>query len=204
MKLLRSSAVAAAILLSSNTYAGQWSVGGMIGQSDFGGISDACFGGACDNVDDSDTFAGINIAYAFSKSWGIELGYMDFGTASITNDRQTSIPFLDRSINLNFSTNAELDASAVYIAIKGRTYLTEKWSLSGRIGVGSLDVEAKATASGFGTTLATAGLSEKEEELLAGLSIDYNFTDSFSTGLRYDDIDDASAISLNLLYSFGE
>jgi len=157
------------------SYAGQWSAGVLVGQSSVDDLEDACFG-TC-TVDDSDTALGINVAYNFSDAWGVELGYMDFGSFGVDGT----------FTSLMIDYQVEADGSVVYLAGTGTLDLNDKWSLTGRLGIGSLEVDASSSLVSF---------SEREEELFIGVSADYLVTDSFNLGLRLDNVDDVTAISL--------
>jgi len=170
---------------STSSYAGEWSIGVNGGQSSYDVDESSCFG-VCE-IDDSDSSVGVNVTYHFSDNWGVELGYLDFGAAGVSGRLDLGMS------DINF--DADVEATAPYLVATGTFYLSDQFSITGRAGVGSLDIEASVLAG---------NVSESSEEVLLGASLDYHFTDSFSAGLRYDTIDDVSAAALQLKYYFGK
>lgn len=189
---LEHSIIAATIglVVANGADAGEWSVGGVVGQSSFGDSGEPCIG-VCE-IDGNDTSLGMNGAYGFSDTWGIELGYLDLGTLSFGAPAAIS----------DFTLDA--DISAIYFAGTGTIRLSDRWSLTGKLGIASLDFKV--------STLATSVSSRSDEALMGGLSFDYFISESFSAGLRldaaasvgaFDAVDDASSVALSLRYRFG-
>ena len=179
--------LALGLLVSGSSYAGNYTIGGLIGQSNIDAIEINCLNIDCD-VDDSDTAIGINLGYQFTNAWGIELGYLDLGSVS-----------LNESI-LGFNVNFKGDLSAAYLAGRGTYEFSDHWSITGRLGAAK--EKAKASLNFLSQNQA---VSDSAEAVYAGVSIDYRFTDSVKAGLRFDQIaDDGNALALNLEYSFGK
>jgi len=136
-------------------------------------------------VDDSDTSLGLTLGYDFNETWGLELGYADLGEYVVELDI------------LGQTTNINLDASAPYIAGVGTLKLSEKFSLSARLGVykASLDLSVDDISG-------SEEEFESDEEAYAGVSVNYKLTDTISAQLRYDDFDEFSSTGLGVKFSF--
>ncbi len=168
------------LLTIATPAAAQWSVGATVGQSSIDDSDDVCVVNC--TVDDRDTTAGVNLGYSINDIWGVELGYLDFGTTSIN------------STIAGRTFSAGVDSSALYLVGTGQMELGEKWSLTGRLGVASLDINTRASF---------LSLSESSEEAMVGASLDYSFSKSLVASLRIDKVSDANSIGLSLQYVFG-
>ena len=178
--------LALGLLVSGSSYAGNYTIGGLVGQSNIDSIEIDC-NFKCD-VDYSDTAIGINLGYQFTNAWGIELGYLDLGSVSF-----------NESV-FGYNVNFKGDLSAAYLAGRGTYEFSDHWSITGRLGAASAKVKAS-----LNFLSQNQAVSDSAEAVYAGVSIDYRFTDSVKAGLRFDQIaDDGNALALNLEYSFGK
>lgn len=168
------------VALMQTSHANEWSIAGLVGQSSFDLSEGNCIG-SCE-IDDSDTSMGISVAYGFTENWGLEAGYIDFGSANVNGSLNT------------FTYQATADASAIYLTGTGTYFFSDQVSITGRLGIASLDVKASAL---------TFSESDSSEEVMLGVSADYHFNDQISTGLRFDSVSDVDAISLTFKYRFG-
>lgn len=134
--------------------------------------------------DDTDTATGLNLAYSFNQEWGLELGYIDLG---------------EYTLELSGTGNQEsitVDAKAPYVAGVSTLGLTEKLSVSGRLGV----FKASGNVSSF-----IFGASERikgDAQAYVGASLDYKITKSVTTQLRYDNFDEFAVVGLGVKFGF--
>lgn len=139
-----------------------------------------------DNImldDDSDTTFSAGLAYALSDSLSIEAAYNDFGAAVV------------RDIDLDFSS--------ISLALIGKQPLSEKWALTGKIGVERLEGESSFNID---TTFFSANFSIEEEatEAFAGIGLDYRLNPSITlrSNLDFHDSGDIIVLTSGLKYSF--
>ena len=99
-------------------------------------ISDDAFDGS--NVDDSDTGFKIFGGYTFNENFAVEVSYFDLGEAS---GREDFPPFGNVSFAVGVSG---LNASAV-----GRLPVTTMFSLFGKLGFASYDLDASVSVAGI-------------------------------------------------------
>jgi len=129
------------------------------------------------NVDDDNDFGfGLNIAYNFTKNWGIEAGYADLGEFSSTFSAQGA-----EDVS---STTIEDDAFAFYLAGTGSYYFSKKWSVTGRIGIYHLDIDTQITSNFVTFDFATVTFTE--QSITSSSSTDFDNIDLISLGLRYN------------------
>ena len=168
-KTILLSLLSSSLLLSQTSNAGEWAIGGLIGQ----GSTDLCDFVTGFNCDDSDTSFGINLSYDFSKSWGVELGYTDLGDSVI------SAPGLA-------SVSASFDA--IHLAGTGTVNFNDSWSLTGRLGVADLSGDVQGFSESDTGLFAGASLNYNfNDNLQAQLryeSFDGD-ADNFALGLKY-------------------
>jgi OOP family OmpA-OmpF porin len=107
--------------------------------------------------------------YNFNPTWGMEVGYADFGTA--------------RNVYLIGATNVSLEynAHSLYIAGTGTLPLNKSFSLNGKLGLAAN--RASATASGAGIT---ANASGNKASVLIGVGASWQFADKVALTLDYD------------------
>ena len=177
-----------ALFFSASSYAGEWRIGVIAGQSKIDDLEDSC-AFTCTIDEDSDTATGINVAYRSDHVWGIELGYLDLGSYGTTQFAFTRL--------LPLVIDADVDFSASYLAATATVQLSDNLSLTGRLGAASVDFDINVRAAGIG-----ASGSESSTEGIGGLSLDYAFNQRFSAGLRYDRIDRINLLSLGLNVGF--
>ena len=159
----------------------------------------------CDVDDDNDIGFGLNIAYNFTKNWGIEAGYVDLGDFSATSSPQNIEVLNPQTIDIN--------ASAFYLAGTATYYYSNKWSITGRLGAYQIDVDSRFSSDSFsllvgnGISITEFTFSEtsvsssfEDEDVYFGTSLNYDLNDKFQVQLRYDNFD-IDLISLGLRYN---
>lgn len=133
--------------------------------------------------DDSDTAFSAGLAYELNDSLSIEAAYNDFGAAVV------------RGIDLDFSS--------ISLALIGKQPLSEKFALTGKIGVERLEGESSFNID---TTFFSANFSieEEETEAFAGIGLDYAFNPSITlrSNLDFHDSGDIIVFSSGLKYNF--
>ena len=180
--------------------AGDWSLTVFGGQTKADGLDEVCSSATLSSnisliiagvngriscaADDSDSALGLNIAYHFNEAWGLEVGYADLG---------------EYTLELSGFGDPEaitIDAKAPYIAAVGTLGLTDKLSLSSRLGL----YRASGNVSSF-----LIGSSERisgDVQAYGGLSLDYEITKSITTQLRYDNFDEFDIVGLGIKFGF--
>jgi OOP family OmpA-OmpF porin len=150
-----------------------WNVTANVGRSHFGG--DFNVPGA--SVSRNGTAAGLGLGYSFSKNVGVELGYEDFGKAS-----------------LNGTVSGDAKAKATHVSLLLTAPLENDFSIYGRVGAARTDRSVSGTFSG----------SEKKNEALYGVGFGYAFTKSIGGTLEWQKLDNtkASALTAGVKFSF--
>lgn len=180
--------IAAATVLPgvASAQSSRWYFGGAIGQSQFdvdtGSFSAS--GATAIATDDSDTAFKIFGGYRFNPTWGLEVGYVDFGSVGIRGT--ASGPF-----------NVTADVTALTVAGVGTLPITSAVSAFGKAGLYLWD--SKATSSGTivatgndGTDLMLGGgvLYSLDRNLALQGELEYFAGDDtitvFSIGLRFN------------------
>lgn len=180
--------------------AGEWSMTVFGGQTKADGFDELCRTARLTNTirsifdrtatpfsckeDDSDSAIGLNLAYNFNQTFGMELGYVDLGEYTLELS------------GIGNPENITVDAKAPYIAGVATLGLTEKLSASGRLGA----FKASGNVSSF-----IIGGSEKitgDEQAYIGASLDYKISKSVTTQLRYDNFDEFNILGLGIKFGF--
>jgi OOP family OmpA-OmpF porin len=172
----------------------------------------ACPGTACENTDGSWRLFG---GYQFNRYFSAELGYADLGRASASG-----IPGV---ITITTSTSSTLDteATAWDLVGVGALPLSERWSLTGKLGLYQADVKSRRVATTFsrlvtppapvGTPVTTES-SVNDSGVTFGLGVRYDFTRHFGVRAEWqrygkvgtDDTaeSDIDVLSAGVLYRF--
>ncbi len=185
---------------STASQAGDWSIGVFAGQTTFDQLDEvSCFGGAFPGnaniagepfcINDTDgTALGINLGYHFNRSLGLEAGYVNL------DEYQANILVGGDVLVGDVSAEPEV----LYAAVVSTLPLTERLSLSGRLGY--YDLNAKLGLSFLDESITGSDLIS-DTGFYSGASLDYEFNGQISAQLRYDDFG-LDALSLGLKFSF--
>ncbi len=173
---------ACASLVSTGVMA-QVYVGGGMGSSH---TSIECSSGL--SCDESGTAYKVYGGYDLGSNFGLELGYIDFGKASISGP----------------GGKAELKASAVTLGIGYAAPISGDWGFSGRVGVANVKAKASSPTNSF------IGDSETKTKAFFGLGLSYAVTKQLKLEVSGDftraelDGDDSSvrALTLGARYDF--
>ena len=162
-----------------------WYIGGSYGMTTFD-ISGVPAGVS---VDDSDSGFKIFGGFQFTKNWGAEVGYVDFGKAGISGS-VLGIPF-----------TSDVGVTAFTFAGTGTLPLSENFALLGKVGLANWD--AKVNVS---TGIGAGSASESGTDMFYGIGARYSFNKNLSVQVEFEqfetDADSASMTSVGLRYKF--
>jgi OOP family OmpA-OmpF porin len=160
-----------------------WYIGGSYGMSTFDldttGITNP-------SVEDGDSGFKIFGGFQFTKHWGAEVGYVDFGKAGIRGS-VIGIPF-----------TGDLGITAFTLAGTGTLPLGTNFALLGKVGLAQW--EADASVSGAGSA------SDSGSDMFYGIGARYSFNKNLSVQAEYEvldmDVDSVTMMSIGLRYKF--
>jgi len=146
-----------------------WYIGGSYGMTSFdiGGVP------AGISVDDSDSGFKIFGGFQFSRHWGAEVGYVDFGKATIGDF-------------------GDIGVTALTFAGTGTLPLNESFSLLGKVGMAMWDASGSASSGNDGTDLFYGIGARYNFNKNLSVQVEYEILDTdndsvnmTSVGLRY-------------------
>jgi OOP family OmpA-OmpF porin len=147
-------------------------------------VSDDSFDGT--GIDDSDTGFKIFGGYNFTENWAAEVSYFDFGEASASGG----------------GASASVGVSGLSASAVGRLPVSDMFSLYGKLGFASYDVDAKFNIPGFGSGSA----SDSDSDLIYGVGGALSFGGNFEARLEYEAINvsggDVNMLSVSGLFRF--
>jgi OmpA-OmpF porin, OOP family len=149
------------------------------------GIGSTKVGDDVSGVDDSDTGFKVFGGYDFNQNFGIEVSYFDFGEASVDEG----------------GASASVGVSGLSASAVGRLPVSDMFSLYGKLGFASYDVDVKFNIPGFGSGSA----SDSDSDMIYGVGGALSFGGTFEARLEYEALNvdgDASMISLSGLFRF--
>jgi OOP family OmpA-OmpF porin len=159
-----------------------WYVGGSYGMTNI----DVDTGGPGFSVDGDDSGFKIYGGFQFTKHWGAEVGYVDFGKAGIRGS-VIGIPF-----------TGDLGITAFTLAGTGTLPLGTNFALLGKVGLAQW--EADASVSGAGSA------SDSGSDMFYGIGARYSFNKNLSVQAEYEvldmDVDSVTMMSIGLRYKF--
>ena len=150
-------------------------VGLSVGQSKF---KDACDGldpsngfvGSCKDTDTAfKAYGGVN----FSRNWGAEIAYLDFGKATADGTF------------LGVAGTARIKVNGLAIDAKSTLPLGDKFSLFAKLGVLGWHIDSSAELDGFGST----SMSASGSSLTYGAGAEFDFTKSFGVRAEWEHFD---------------
>ena len=163
-----------------------WYIGGSYGMTSFD-IDTA--GITSPSLDDSDSGFKIFGGFQFTKNWGMEFGYVDFGKAGLAGS-VFGIPF-----------TSDVGVTAFTFAGTGTLPLSENFALLGKVGLANWD--AKVNVS---TGIGAGSDSESGTDMFYGIGARYSFNKNLSVQVEFEqfetDADSASMTSVGLRYKF--
>jgi len=125
------------------------------------------------SFDDNDSAWGLTLGYRFTRNWGIEGSYNDFGKFKYSGTILAPIPG---------AVSGDYKANAWSLAGVGTMPLDKGFALYGRLGLAYS--EAKLSASSTGSAL--SGGKSHDTGLMFGLGATYDFTPAVYARLGWD------------------
>lgn len=166
-------AVSAPAIAQGQSDAG-WYIGGSYGKSSysFSGVP------AGVSVDDSDTGLKIFGGFQFTKHWGAEAAYVDFGDATVSG----------------LGLSGDVGVTAFTFAGTGTLPLGENFALLGKLGLAMWDASGSASTGDNGT------------DVYFGVGMRYSFNRNLGLVVDYDRVeaedDSVNLISVGVRYKF--
>lgn len=180
--------IAAPVAIAADMAAGDagWYAGLSAGRADY---KDACdgFPGSCD---DDDTAWKVYGGYQFTKNWGVEFGYVDFGEIKATVPGGT----------------AKVEADGWTLSGVGTLPFANNFSGFAKLGIIQADIDAK------GTGVLAGSASDSSTDWTFGLGVKYDFTQNVSLRAeweKFNNLGDSSTgegdidlISIGVVFKF--
>lgn len=142
------------------------------------------------NYDDSDTGFKVFGGYSVNQNFAIEASYFDLGEGSGSFD--------DFGDQINF----DVGVSGFGVSAVGVLPLSDMFSLFGKLGYASYDIDAHVNIVGVGS----GSSSDSQSDLMYGAGAALSFAERFEARLEFEAINvdggDANMISLGGLYRF--
>jgi OOP family OmpA-OmpF porin len=139
------------------------------------------------NIDDSDTGFKIFGGYSFNQNFAIEATYFDLGEAGGS---------------FGVGENFDVGISGFGVSAVGVLPLSDMFSLFGKVGYASYDIDAHVEIVGVGSGSA----SDSQSDLTFGAGAALSFAERFEARLEFEAINvdggDANMLSLSGLYRF--
>jgi OOP family OmpA-OmpF porin len=142
------------------------------------------------DFDDSDTGFKVFGGYSFNQNFAIEAAYFDLGEASGTFD------------DLGDTVNFDVGVSGFNVSAVGVLPLSDMFSLFGKLGYASYDIDAKVSIVGVGS----GSDSQSESDMTYGAGASLSFAERFEARVEFEAINvdngDANMICVSGLYRF--
>jgi OOP family OmpA-OmpF porin len=181
-KIMLAALLSAAAAIPASAQAQQAYIGLNVGQASHG-VDDE--GLAVISRSERKTAFKLYGGYQFTKNWGVELGYADFGKA--------------RNVyNVGAPLTLEYQSTAVYLAGTGTVPLNEQFALFAKLGISS--GRTSGTLSFAGTNLQASG---RKSSLMGGIGASYNLTKNAAIALEYEDFGKLDGDSKVNMWSVG-
>lgn len=168
-----------------------WYAGLSAGRTDFDvSCSDLAGIGFVGSCDDDDTGWKVYGGYQFTKNWGLEFGYVDFGELDV------------KGTILGIPATAKAEVDGWTLSGVGTLPFTDNFSGFAKLGLIRAEADIKATVGGV-----TVSDDDSSTEWTAGLGVKYDFTKNVSLRAeweRFNDLgdDDADLLSVGLVFKF--
>ena len=160
-----------------------WYVGGSYGMTNI----DVDTGGPGFSVDGDDSGFKIYGGFQFTKHWGAEVGYVDFGKAGLRGSI-LGIPF-----------TGDASVTAFTFAGTGTLPLSEKFSLLGKVGLWMWD-------TGCSGAICVSSASDSDTDMFYGIGARYNINKNWGVQFEWEqfqtDVDSVTLTSIGVRYKF--
>lgn len=149
--------------------------GNFYGAVDVGGVEapDACNGLPGFTCANSEVAYRIAAGYQFDPTWGIEISYGDFGKSKLSGAASGVL------------INEETRISTAQAVVTGAYWVTQSFSVIGRLGVGTTFVNQSGTSSEAGL-VASSTANATSTRLTYGIGAQYVVTDAFLVRAQYE------------------
>jgi len=162
-----------------------WYIGGSYGMTNI----DVDTGGTGFSVDGDDSGFKIFGGFQFTRNWGMEFGYVDFGKAGIGGSI-LGIPF-----------TGDVGVTAFTFAGTGTLPLSENFALLGKVGLANWDAKVNVS-TGFGV----GSDSDSGTDIFYGVGLRYSFNKNIGVQVEFEqyetDADSVNMTSVGLRYKF--
>ena len=152
-------------------------------------------------LDEKDSGYKLLVGYNFTKNFGVEAHYADFGEASISGNAGDRFTIDGTTLQFNQTGKITVGAKSIGLAAVGRTELGSDFGAFIKAGLHKAELE-------YGVAAATASASstDSKTKVFGAIGIDYAITPQFlvSTELnmyKFED-GDLTGVSLGLRYKF--
>lgn len=145
------------------------------GQSNYSGACNPVAGATTTACTDKPTSYRLAGGYNFTKNFGVEASYTDYGSISEAI-RGTVIPF---------TNSVSGKTTAFQIAGTGTLPLSDSFSLTAKLGMAFASTKGTTTLTNLGITTVTSS-SVSNNNLVAGIGAEYDFTKSLGLRINYE------------------
>src|SRR5690554_5033510 len=128
-------------------------------------------------VEQSSGTYGMFLGYKFNKHFAVELGWQSYGDAKFNSN------ITYQGVNMDLTLEST-DINALKYGVRGIIPLGEKFSLSGRLGLSTLNGNRKATATSTQSPYISASEidSSSVSAVYVGLGAEYSLNEQFYLG----------------------
>lgn len=195
LAVLGTTAIVAPAAIAAEMMAGDagWYAGLSAGRADYKDGCDTSGTGFVGSCDDDDTGWKVYGGYQFTKSWGVEFGWVDFGEI----DAKGTI------LGIPVTAKAEVDGWT--LSGVGTLPFSNNFSGFAKLGIIRAKVDMKGTVAGVPVSVG----DDSPTEWTAGLGVKYDFTQNVSLRAeweRFNDLGDLESdidlISLGVVFKF--
>lgn len=181
-----------------------WYVGFDVGQAHYAGLMDGVTvpAGITSHVSDNDNSFRLSGGYQFNRYFGLEAGWVDFGSGEI--DLASASPA--------GAGSGKIKAHGFFVVGTGMYPFTDQWSVFGRFG--TIDGHKDFTWSGTGSlTALSSNQSSTDWKITYGVGVDWMFHSNWSARAAYDQYanignhnktgeDNINVLSVGIVYHF--
>jgi OOP family OmpA-OmpF porin len=141
-----------------------------------------------DIVDESDNGAKVFVGYGFHPNFGVELTYADLGEGEV---KQAGVG------------SASVEAAGYGLSAVGILPVNPNFSVFGKVGYFSWDVDAKATLTG----IFSASGDDSGSDVFYGVGAQYDFNRNFGARFEWelydlDEFEEVTAMSISAVFKF--
>lgn len=194
LAVLGITAIAAPAAIAADMAAGDagWYAGLSAGRADYKDGCDTSGTGFVGSCDDDDTGWKLYGGYQFTKNWGLEFGWVDFGEISA------------KGTILGIPATAKAEVDGWTLSGVGTLPFADNFSGFAKLGIIRAKVDMKGTIGGV-----SGSADDTSTEWAAGLGVKYDFTNNVSLRAeweRFNDLGDLESdidlLSIGVVFKF--